>query len=147
MPPDRRSTLVALLGVASSAVAQRGGADYPGRPSDPQEDVKLPNGKSQRDEILKADRDKNLKDAAELVELTQQLQQDIEKNDVFVFSISHSRRWTTLKSWSKRSAAACATISLLAAGVLRAQPKPAIVLPDPRDSATWQNGPWNLAGR
>jgi hypothetical protein len=47
-----------------------------------------------------------------------------------------------LKSWSKRSAAACATISLLAAGVLRAQPKPAIVLPDPRDSATWQK--WTL---
>lgn len=43
-----------------------------------------------------------------------------------------------MKSWSKRSAAAYATISLLAAGALRAQPKPAIVLPDPRDAATWQ---------
>jgi hypothetical protein len=43
-----------------------------------------------------------------------------------------------LKSWSRKSAAACATISLLAAGGLRAQPKPAIVLPDPRDAATWQ---------
>jgi predicted esterase len=43
-----------------------------------------------------------------------------------------------LKSWSRRSAAACATISLLAAGGLRAQPKPAIVLPDPRDAAMWQ---------
>lgn len=43
-----------------------------------------------------------------------------------------------MKSWSRRSAAAFATISLLAAGGLRAQPKPAIVLPDPRDAATWQ---------
>ena len=43
-----------------------------------------------------------------------------------------------MKSWSRRSAAAFATISLLAASGLRAQPKPAIVLPDPRDAATWQ---------
>ena len=43
-----------------------------------------------------------------------------------------------MKSWSKKSAAACATISLLAAFGLRGEPKPAIVLPDPRDAATWQ---------
>jgi hypothetical protein len=102
MPPDRRRTLAALLGVASSAVAQRGGADSPGRPSDPQDDVKLPNGKSQRDEILKAERDKNIKDATELVDLAQQLQQDIEKNDVFVFSLATLKKMDDIEKLVKK---------------------------------------------
>jgi hypothetical protein len=101
MHPGRRSTLAALLGIASSAVAQRGGAD-PGRPLDPQEDVKLPNGKSQREEILKAERDKNIKDAAELVDLTQQLQQDIEKNDVFVFSLAELKKMDDIEKLVKK---------------------------------------------
>src|SRR5215469_10324552 len=101
--PHRRSTLAALLGAASSAVAQRGGADNQGRPGDPQDDVKLPNGKSQRDEILKAERDKNVKDAAELVDLAQQLQQDIEKNDVFVFSLAELKKRDNIKRRVKKT--------------------------------------------
>jgi hypothetical protein len=43
------------------------------------DDVKLlPNGKSQKDAILKAEREQNLKDAARLVELSGQLRQDLE---------------------------------------------------------------------
>jgi len=100
--PHRRWTLGALLGVASSAVAQRGGTDYQARPGDPQDDVKLPNGKSQRDEILKAERDKNIKDAAELVDLAQQLQQDIEKNDVFVFSLAELKKMDDIEKLVKK---------------------------------------------
>ncbi len=54
----------------------------------------------------------------------------------------------TLKSWSRKFAAVCGIISALAAGGLQGQtagnlpaattPKPAIVLPDPRDAATWK---------
>lgn len=88
--PHRRSTLAALLGAASSAMAQRGGMVVESTEQE-SPDVRLPNGKSQRDEILKADHDRNVKDAAELVDLAQQLQTDIEKNDAFVFSL------TTLK--------------------------------------------------
>jgi hypothetical protein len=96
--PHRRSTLAALLGVASSAVAQRGGAGL----GDPQDDVKLPNGKSQRDEILKAERDKNIKDAADLVDLAQQLQQEIEKNDVFVFSLAELKKMDDIEKLVKK---------------------------------------------
>ena len=53
-----------------------------------QEEPRLPNGKSQRDQILKAEHEQNIKDAALLVELAQQLQQDLEKNDRFVLSLS-----------------------------------------------------------
>ena len=86
--PHRRSTLAALLGVASSAVAQRGGADGQVRPGDPQDDVKLPNGKSQIDEILKVEREQNIKDAAKLADLADELKQAIEKEDRFVFSLN-----------------------------------------------------------
>ena len=52
------------------------------------EEVRLPNGKLQRDEILKNEHEQNVKDAAQLTELAQQLQMDLEKEDRFVLSIS-----------------------------------------------------------
>jgi hypothetical protein len=99
--PHRRSTLAALLGAASSAMAQRGSGP-PIPPGQPPEDVKLPNGKSQRDEILKAERDKNIKDAAELAELAQLLQQDIEKNDAFVFSLATLKKTDDIEKLVKK---------------------------------------------
>jgi hypothetical protein len=51
-------------------------------------DVRLPSGKSQRDEILKAEHEQNVKEAAQLVEMAQEFQQDIEKNDRFVLSLN-----------------------------------------------------------
>ena len=55
-------------------------------------DNKLPNGKSQKDEILKAEYQQNLKDAAQLVDLAQQLREDIEKNERFVVSLSDIKK-------------------------------------------------------
>ena len=40
-------------------------------------DPKLPNGKSQRDEVLKVEREDNIRDAAKLVALSQSLQADL----------------------------------------------------------------------
>ena len=47
---------------------------------------RLPNGKLQRDEILKAEHVQNLKDAQQLVDLSQQLKGQIEKDDRYVLS-------------------------------------------------------------
>lgn len=100
--PLRRSTLVAIFGAAASAFAQR--ATVSGDPSQNggEGDVKLPNGKSQRDEILKADHEKDLKDAADLVELAQQLQLEIEKNDAFVFSLSALKKTDDIEKLVKK---------------------------------------------
>lgn len=97
--PHRRSALAALLGLTSTAAAQRGG-----QVTDPfhPEDTKLPNGKSQRDEILKADHETNIKDAAELVDLAQQLQQQIEKNDAFVFSLATLKKTDEIEKLVKK---------------------------------------------
>jgi len=66
------------------------------------EDVKLPNGKSQRDEMLKAEHEQNLKDAAQLVELAQQLQQDLEKNERFVLSLSTLKKTDDIEKLVKK---------------------------------------------
>ena len=50
-------------------------------------DVTLPNGKSQREEILKADYKKNLEDAAELVKLSQDLKAELEKDERYIVSV------------------------------------------------------------
>src|ERR1044071_3288189 len=67
-----------------------------------QEDVKLPSGKSQRDEILKAEHEQNLKDAAQLVDLAQQLQQDLEKNERFVLSLSTLKKTDDIEKLVKK---------------------------------------------
>jgi hypothetical protein len=101
--PHRRSTLVALLGAVSSARAQLGVGIPASQPQDRGDaDVKLPNGKSQRDAILKADYERNLKDAAELVELAQQLQLEIEKSDAFVFSLSTLKKTDEIEKLVKK---------------------------------------------
>ena len=84
----RRIALVlSVLAVFSIALSwgQRG-ASQP--PAEQQEDTRLPNGKLQRDEILKAEHEQNLKDAAQLVELAEQLKEELEKNDRYVLSLS-----------------------------------------------------------
>jgi hypothetical protein len=105
--PHRRSTLAALLGAASAAAAQSAypGAGHPGTvlaPSGDQDDIKLPGGTSQRDKILEAERDRNLKDAADLVDMAQQLQQDIEKNGAFVFSLTTMKKTDDIEKLVKK---------------------------------------------
>jgi hypothetical protein len=50
-------------------------------------DPRLPDGKSQKEEILKADHKKNLEESAELVKLAEELRGDLEKNTRYVVSI------------------------------------------------------------
>ena len=81
-------SLIALLAVTQPIPAfQRGGL-----PGQQPEDTKLPNGKSQRDEILKSEHEQNVKDAARLDELVEELKADIEKNDRYVLSISTMKK-------------------------------------------------------
>ena len=66
------------------------------------DDPRLPSGKSQRDEILKAEHEQNLKDAAQLVDLAQQLQQDLEKNERFVLSLSTLKKTDDIEKLVKK---------------------------------------------
>ena len=63
---------------------------------------RLPSGKLQRDEILKSEHEQNLKDVARLVELSQQLQADLEKNDRFVLSLSTLKKTDDIEKLVKK---------------------------------------------
>ena len=90
-----------LLGLATSAAAQQ--TQNP-RENDPshERDLKLPNGKSQKDEILKADREKNIEDAKTLAKLSEELSAEIEKNDRFVLSIPTLKKLDEAEKLVKR---------------------------------------------
>ena len=96
----RCALLAAIAAATWMASAQRGAGAS--RPGDPQQDVQLPSGKSQRDEILKVEREQNIKDAAQLVDLAQQLQVDLEKNDRFVFSIATLKKTDDIEKLAKK---------------------------------------------
>jgi cell division septation protein DedD len=99
----RRGALVLLLaGVMPLALPQRGGPQREQAPDANLPDVKLPNGKSQRDEILKAEHEQNLKDAAELAQLAEQLKIDLEKNDRFVLSMATLKKTDEIEKLAKR---------------------------------------------
>ena len=91
--------LCLLACVTLWAVPQRGGGR---RPADEQEEVILPNGKSQKDEILKSEHNQNIKDAAELAELAEQLKIDIEKNDRYVVSMATIKKTDDIEKLAKR---------------------------------------------
>ena len=77
-------------------------APLPQRPPNPEEDVRLPNGKLQKDEILKADFQKSLDDARELSKLADQLKADLEKNDRYVLSIPTLKKAEDIEKLAKR---------------------------------------------
>jgi hypothetical protein len=78
--------LAVLAGALLPAQGSRQGPEVPPPPGK-SDDVRLPNGKSQRDEMLKADYAKNLADAAELVRLAAEVKDDIEKNERYSVSV------------------------------------------------------------
>ena len=94
-----RCFLLMLVLTAAPAVAQRS------RPQEPEKaptDVRLPNGKLQSEEILKAEHEKILEDAAKLAELSEKLRVDIEKNDRHVLSIEVLKQIDEIEKLAKR---------------------------------------------
>ena len=89
--------LAPLVAVALQSPGRRDRQDPPAAG-----DVRLPNGKSQRDEILKAEHEKSLKDAAALIELAEQLKADLEKDDRHVLSIATLKKTEEIEKIAKR---------------------------------------------
>jgi hypothetical protein len=97
-----------LLTIAVACLGQgRSGAEAGSQGPSPMErqsdgDVKLPNGKSQKDEILKAEHTQNLKDLQELIELSQELRDSLEKNDRYVLSLADLKKTDDIEKLVKR---------------------------------------------
>jgi hypothetical protein len=69
-----RMRLIAILALAASLGAQR--IPFPGE--DKKNDIRLPSGKSQRQEIIKAEHEKSKNDAGELLKLAQELKEELD---------------------------------------------------------------------
>lgn len=95
-----------LLLVFALACALACPAQNPPVPEQPElghsEDVRLPNGKRQSDEILKADYQKTLEDARELSRLADDLKLDLEKNDRYVLSLATLKKTEEIEKLAKR---------------------------------------------
>jgi hypothetical protein len=64
--------------------------------------LKLPNGKSQREELLKDDYKRNVQDARELAQLADELKTDIEKDDKYVVSVKTLKKTDDIERLAKR---------------------------------------------
>ncbi|MEI9973069.1 MAG: hypothetical protein WDO73_14035 [Ignavibacteriota bacterium] len=68
----------------------------------PPDDPKLPNGRSQRDEILRVERENNIRDAAKLIEMASSLKADLEKSDRFVLSMDTIKKTDDIEKLAKK---------------------------------------------
>jgi hypothetical protein len=93
-----------LLAVAALSLAAQIPQNPTARPhpDEPDEEVRLPNGKLQRDEILKADFQKSLEDARQLSKLADELKTDLEKSDRNVLSIPTLKKTEEIEKLAKR---------------------------------------------
>jgi hypothetical protein len=96
----RRTLLLLVPGAFTARLlpAQKSVPD----PGDPPEDVRLPNGKKQSEEILKAEYEKNVKDAQELANIARALEEDLEKDDRYVLSLSSLKKLDDIEKLTKR---------------------------------------------
>ena len=74
----------------------------PGPPARTEPGDRLPNGKSQKEAIIKEDYRKSLEDSRELVKLAEDLQAELEKNDRYVVSLSEIRKTEDIEKLAKR---------------------------------------------
>jgi hypothetical protein len=90
--PSRRAALAAAFVAVAPCAAQIG------REAEP----KLPDGKSQKEAILKAEFEKALSEAAELLDLAQELKIELEKNQRHVLSVASLRKTEEIEKLAKR---------------------------------------------
>src|SRR5438270_10827806 len=90
-----------VLVFSTVAPSQRGAGIPPATPPE-ESDVHMPNGKSQKEEILKAEHQQNLKDAAELADLAEQLKADLEKNDRYILSMATLKKTDEIEKLVKK---------------------------------------------
>jgi len=92
--------LIVSIALLSSLFAQHPNHEATGaeKPSE----VRLPNGRLQQDEILKADHEKSVQDAAQLIELAEGLKRELEKDETHVLSLSSIKKTEDIEKIAKR---------------------------------------------
>jgi hypothetical protein len=94
----RSLLLAALLLLSTVSLVSPQTAVTPGKSSD----LRLPSGRLQRDEMMKADHAKNIEDAESLLKLSEELKTELEKNTQFVLSVSSIKKTEEIEKMAKR---------------------------------------------
>ncbi len=84
------------------AAAQQQPPQLPPPRDEKEEEVRLPNGKLQRDEMLKSEFEKSLQDAADLQRLANELRADLEKSTAFVVSFTTIKKTEEIEKIARR---------------------------------------------
>jgi uncharacterized protein (DUF2126 family) len=69
---------------------------------EPNKDVTLPNGKSQKDEIAKSEHAQNVRDAQELARLSRQLRDSLARSDAYVLSLDDLKKIDDIEKLAKK---------------------------------------------
>lgn len=104
MGVTRRTALVNLAATAALAARTQEPQDRPRipTPDKPDEDVKLPNGKSQKDAIAKEDHEAAMKDVNELITVAEQLRDELQKSGEHVVSVSSVKKTEDIERLAKK---------------------------------------------
>ena len=74
----------------------------PGALPEPPDDGRLVNGKKRQDVIAKADYEQNVKDARDLIDFAKSFEEDLERDDRFVLSLSSLKKLDEIEKLTKR---------------------------------------------
>ncbi|MCC7153338.1 MAG: hypothetical protein IT161_02115 [Bryobacterales bacterium] len=67
-----------------------------------QESTRLPNGRLQSDEIVKADFEQNMKDIKQMQKLLEEVRAEMEKNDRYVLSMANLKKLEEIEKLSRQ---------------------------------------------
>jgi hypothetical protein len=103
MGVTRRAAIVNLT-VSAALAARQQEPDRPRIPAppNPDEDIKLPNGKSQKDAIAKEDHDAAMRDVNELITVAEQLRDELQKLGEHVVSVSSVKKTEEIERLAKK---------------------------------------------
>jgi hypothetical protein len=97
-----RGRVVAGAALGLLACALSGPSTFAQRAGEPPEEPRLPDGRSQKEAILKHEFKKALDEAGELLKLAEELKADLEKDDRHVLSVNTLRRTEDIEKLAKR---------------------------------------------
>src|SRR5215471_9836040 len=103
MDHTRRAALLSLVASSMSVKAQPP-PDNPRLPipPNPDEDTRLPNGKSQKNAIAKQNHEEALKDAEDLVQASETLRDEIKKAGSYVVPVSSVKKTEEIEKLARR---------------------------------------------
>jgi Zn-dependent oligopeptidase len=104
MDPSRRTALLALLSPAAAPYKQQQEPDDRHTLPDhnPNDDVRLPNGKSQKDAISKQAHEDALKEVETLIQVAENLRDELKRSGEFVVAVASLKKTEEIEKLARQ---------------------------------------------